>query len=54
MTRLRLGLNYFHDYKFKQFSGHTKIVFEILDTKLKRQHTIYFTVLHIEIKGLAS
>ena len=54
MTKLRSGLNYLRDYKFKQFSAHTKIFFEILDPKLKRQHAIYLTALHMEIKGLTS
>ena len=52
MARLRIGLNHLRDYKFKQFSGNTKIFFEILDPKLKRQHTIYFTALHIEMKEI--
>ena len=54
MTRLRLGLNFLRDYKLTQFSGHTEIFVEILEAKLKRQHTTYFTALDIEIKGLAS
>lgn len=54
MTRLRLELSHLRDHKFKRFSGHAKIFFEVLYAKLKRRHTICSTALYIEINGLTS